>query len=197
MTEIGMALSNPLDPAGRVAGAVGAPLPSVEARIVGDDGEDAATGELWVRGPSVFAGYHGREAATREAFTNGWFRTGDVARREAAGHVVLLGRTSVDILKSGGEKISALEVEEVLRDHASIAEVAVIGVPDAEWGDRVTAVVVLASGATLELEALRAWAKERLVAYKVPRALVVVDTLPRNAMGKVQKDRLKDIVAAR
>jgi malonyl-CoA/methylmalonyl-CoA synthetase len=197
MTEIGMALSNPLDPAGRVPGSVGAPLPSVEIRIVDDRFQDTETGELWVRGPSVFAGYHGREAATRDAFQDGWFRTGDVARREPAGHIVLLGRTSVDILKSGGEKISALEVEEVLRDHPSIAEVAVVGVPDSEWGDRVTAVAVLKDGAALDLDTLRAWAKERLLPYKVPRALVVVDELPRNAMGKVQKNRVKAIVGDR
>ncbi len=190
MTEIGMALSNPLDPAGRRPGTVGRALPTVDHRIVDEAGRDAVEGELWVRGPSVFAGYWGREAETAEAFTEGWFRTGDVGRREADGAIRLLGRTSVDILKTGGEKVSALEVEETLREHPAVAEVAVIGVPDPAWGDRVTAVVVPRAGEVLTLEVLRAWAKERLAPYKVPRDLRVVDALPRNAMGKVEKKKL-------
>ncbi len=196
MTEIGMALSNPLDPATRRPGTVGRPLPSVDVRMVGDDGRDAETGELWVRGPSVFVGYHEREEATREAFRDGWFLTGDVGTRDTAGAIRLLGRTSVDILKSGGEKISALEVEETLRDHPAVREVAVVGMPDPAWGDRVTAAVVLSPGASLAIDELRAWCKERLAPYKVPRALAVVAELPRNAMGKVEKkvlvERLRD-----
>jgi len=190
MTEIGMALSNPLDPAGRRAGHVGAPLPGVEVRIVDEAGSDAGDGpgELWVRGPSVFAGYFGDAAATAASFTDGWFRTGDVARRDE-GAFRLLGRASVDILKTGGEKVSALEIEEVLREHPAIAEVAVVGVPDPTWGDRVVAAVVATAGqaAACTPEAIRAWAKERLAPFKVPKDVVVLDGLPRNAMGKVQK----------
>src|SRR6185437_10736272 len=127
--------SNPLDPAGRRAGMVGPPLPTVGARIVGDDGQDAASGELWISGPSVFTGYHGRAEATRDAFVEvagtRWFRTGDTVTREDDGYIRILGRTSVDILKSGGYKLSALEIEEVLREDEAVAEVAVVGVPDA------------------------------------------------------------------
>lgn len=112
--------------------------------------------------------------------------------REAGGFVRLLGRSSSDILKTGGEKVSALEVEEVLREHDAIAEVAVVGVPDDTWGDRVIAVVVPRPGRASECaeEPLRAWAKARLSPYKVPKQVVVVEALPRNAMGKVLKSEL-------
>ena len=200
MTEIGVGMSNPLAPEERRAGHVGRPLPTVELRLVDEDGVDteAGPGEAWVRGPSVFAGYWKLEEATRAAFTEGWFRTGDVATRSPEGVLRLLGRTSVDILKSGGYKLSALEIEEALREHRSIAEVCVIGVPDVTWGDRVVAVVVPREGgaADCNVDALRAWAKERLAPYKVPRQVIVVDALPRNAVGKVVKPDLIRAVAA-
>jgi malonyl-CoA/methylmalonyl-CoA synthetase len=200
MTEIGMALSNPLDPAGRRAGHVGAPLPEVEIRIADEHGGDAGDGpgELWVRGPSVFAGYFGDPAATTSAFTGGWFRTGDVAVREA-GSIRLLGRASVDILKTGGEKVSALEIEEVLRELDAIAEVAVVGVPDEAWGERVVAAVVAAPGREADCtpEAVRAFGKSRLAPFKVPKDVVVVSALPRNAMGKVQKPAIVEHVERR
>jgi malonyl-CoA/methylmalonyl-CoA synthetase len=193
MTEIGMALSNPLDPAGRRAGTVGRVLPSVELRIVGDDDEDGdGPGELFVRGPSVMSGYLGRDESTRAAFREGWFMTGDIAVRDRDGYVKLLGRASSDILKSGGEKVSALEVEEVLREHDAIAEVAVVGVPDEVWGDRIVAAIVAREGRAAECstDGLRAWAKTRLAPFKVPKLFVAVDALPRNAMGKVMKPDL-------
>jgi malonyl-CoA/methylmalonyl-CoA synthetase len=193
MTEIGMALSNPYD-GPRVPGAVGTPLPGVEVDIVLDDGSPAPTGEpgeLRVRSPQMFAGYHGDEAATAASFdAEGRFRTGDTGVRDAGGVIRLLGRTSVDIIKSGGYKISALEIEAALRDHPAIAEIAVIGEPDATWGERVAACVVARAGATLGLEELQAFARERLAVYKVPRALRLLPALPRNAMGKVQKKQL-------
>jgi malonyl-CoA/methylmalonyl-CoA synthetase len=191
MTEIGMALSNPLEPSRRTVGSVGRPLSGVELRIVDDAGADVdGPGELWVRGPSVFDGYHRRPDATRDAFVDGWFKTGDVGRREVDGSIRLLGRTSVDILKSGGEKISALEVEEALREHEGIAEVAVVGLPDQVWGERVVAAVVPRVGARPEADALRAHVRARLAAYKVPKEVIFLEALPRNAMGKVQKPEL-------
>ncbi|HEY2904039.1 MAG TPA: acyl-CoA synthetase [Polyangia bacterium] len=190
MTEIGMALSNPL--AGpRIAGAVGRELPGVSIDIVGDDGRVQGPdepGELRVRSTQMFSGYHGDPDATRRAFDQeGRFRTGDTGVRDAAGVIRLLGRTSTDILKSGGYKLSALEIESVLREHPAVAEVAVIGVPDETWGDRVTACVVLRPGAALSVEDLRAFAADRLAPYKLPRALRVLDVLPKTALGKVQK----------
>jgi malonyl-CoA/methylmalonyl-CoA synthetase len=188
MTEIGMALSNPLH-GNRVPGSVGAPLPTVQARLVGENHEPVAPGipgEIEVRGPSVFAEYWGKPEATREAFRDGWFRTGDTAVVEGGAYRIL-GRTSIDILKTGGYKVSALEIEEVLLQHPEISECAVVGLPDPEWGQRVAAAVVLRTGATLDLTSLRSWAKELLSPHKLPSRLLILDALPRNAMGKVVK----------
>jgi malonyl-CoA/methylmalonyl-CoA synthetase len=188
MTEIGMALSNPLR-GERVPGSVGTPLPGVEIQLVGEDGKlvpSGIPGEIEVRGPSVFAEYWGRPDATRGAFREGWFRTGDTAVVEH-GVYRLLGRTNLDILKTGGHKVSALEIEEALREHPAVAECAVVGVPDAEWGERVAVALVLNAGDAIDLASLRAWAKEFLAAHKLPSRLLVLDALPRNAMGKVVK----------
>ncbi|HVZ74807.1 MAG TPA: acyl-CoA synthetase [Polyangia bacterium] len=193
MTEIGMALSNPYD-GPRVPGAVGAPLPGVEVDVVRDDGAPADVdepGELRVRSTQMFSGYHGDEAATASSFDGeGRFRTGDTGRRDAAGVIRILGRTSVDIIKSAGYKLSALEIEAALREHPAVAEVAVVGVPDASWGEVVTACVVARAGARVALDDLVAFARAHLAPYKLPRALRLCDALPRNAMGKVQKKQL-------
>ena len=188
MTEIGMALSNPLR-GERRPGFVGTPLPGVEVRLVDEQGRPAqpgTPGEIEVRGPNVFLEYWRRPDATAQAFRDGWFRTGDMAVLEQGAYRIL-GRTSVDIIKSGGYKISALEIEDVLRAHPAIAECAVVGVEDAEWGERICAAVELRDDVTLALEELQRWAKQRLAPYKVPRALRCVAALPRNAMGKVTK----------
>ena len=140
-----------------------------------------------MRGPSVFREYFRRPEATRAAFTSdGFFRTGDIAVREA-GMYRILGRESVDILKTGGFKVSALEIEDVLRTHEAISDCAVVGVPDDEWGQRVAAAVELREAASLDPAALREWGKQRLAPYKVPTLLHVAAALPRNALGKVQK----------
>lgn len=188
MSEIGMALGNPLDGERRPA-TVGQPLPAVELRVVDDAGAlvaEGQPGELEIRGPAVFAFYWRRPEATSGAFRDGFFRSGDVAVVED-GYYRLLGRSSVDILKTGGEKVSALEIEDVLRLHPEVRDVAVIGIADPDWGQRVVAVLEGRDGAPVDCAALRLWAKDRLAAYKVPRQWLVVDQLPRNAMGKVQK----------
>jgi malonyl-CoA/methylmalonyl-CoA synthetase len=193
MTEIGMALSNPLR-GDRVPGTVGSPLPEVRVRLVDEAGEecsDGVPGELRVSGPTLFREYHGRPEETAKSFADGWFLTGDVAVRER-GAFRILGRASMDILKSGGYKLSALEIEEALRLHPGIRDVAVVGLPDEEWGERVAAAIV-AEGEPPTLEALRAWARDRLAPYKVPSRLVVVSDLPRNAMGKVTKPAVKTL----
>ena len=193
MTELGMVLSNSLTR--RVPGHVGEPLPGVEVRLVDDAGSDVADGtpgELLVRGPNVFHEYWRRPDATAEAFTDGWFRTGDVAVREPDGYR-MLGRSSVDIIKSGGEKVSALEIEEVYRTHPGVADCAVVGIEDPEWGERVCVAVVRTPGATDEAESLRAWGKQRLAPAKVPSRYVFVDALPRNTMGKTIKPEVKHL----
>ena len=194
MTEIGMGLGNPL--AGpRRPGHVGVPFPGVEVRLVGEDGmpvPEGTAGEIQVRGPSVFSEYWRHAEETRAAFADGWFRTGDVAVMEG-GSYRILGRASVDIIKTGGEKVSALEVEEALREHPDVLDCAVVGVPDAEWGERVAAALVAEPGAHPGLEALQAWGRSRLAPHKLPRAVLVVDALPRNAMGKVTKPAVREL----
>lgn len=196
MTEIGMAISNPLN-GEREPGKVGAPLPGVEVRLAGEGDavieEEGVPGEIQVRGDNVFKEYWRRPDETAKSFTeDGWFRTGDTAVREN-GTYRILGRNSVDIIKTGGYKVSALEIEEVLRTHPAIEEVAVVGVEDPEWGECVSAAVCLAKGQSLDIETLRRWGKERLAAYKVPTRLRCIDELPRNAMGKVTKPDVKKL----
>ncbi|XP_008838751.1 acyl-CoA synthetase family member 3, mitochondrial isoform X1 [Nannospalax galili] len=212
MTEIGMALSNPLT-AARLPGSVGTPLPGVEVRIVseslqkdspytihaeGNERETKVTpgleekeGELLVRGPSVFREYWEKPEETKSAFTSdGWFKTGDTAVFKD-GRYWIRGRTSVDIIKTGGYKVSALEIERHLLAHPSIMDVAVIGVPDMTWGQRVAAVVALQEGQSLSHRDLKEWARGILAPYAVPSELLLVEEIPRNQMGKVNK---KDLV---
>jgi malonyl-CoA/methylmalonyl-CoA synthetase len=188
MTEIGMALSNPLH-GKRVAGYVGKPLPRVAVRLVDESGDAVAPGtpgEIQVKGPGVFLEYWQNPEATAKTFRDGWFCTGDLAVVEDDNYRIL-GRMSVDIIKTGGYKVSALEIEEVLRSHPEIQECAVVGVEDREWGERVCAALVLRSQPNLTLESFRSWAKERLAVYKVPTKILIVEELPRNAMAKVTK----------
>jgi malonyl-CoA/methylmalonyl-CoA synthetase len=175
---------------------VGVPLPGVDVQLVAEDGSVIETedtpGEIRVRGDNVFTEYWRNPQATRESFSDGWFTTGDMAIIEG-GYFRIMGRLSVDIIKSGGYKLSALEIENVLLAHAAIAECAVIGIEDDTWGEIVAVAAVLAPGASLELEELQAWSKDRLSNYKIPRALKLIDSLPRNAMGKVTKPALKPL----
>jgi malonyl-CoA/methylmalonyl-CoA synthetase len=171
------------------------PLPGVQVRIVDEHGgivEGGTSGELEVRGAGVFHEYWQRPEATASAFRDGWFRTGDVAVVER-GMYRLLGRLSVDIIKSGGYKISALEIEEVLREHPQVRECAVVGLKDEEWGERIAVAIATTGEAPIELEALREWARTRLARYKLPTRLAVVPELPRNAMGKVSKPAVRTL----
>ncbi|MEE8584350.1 MAG: acyl-CoA synthetase [Acidobacteriota bacterium] len=195
MTEIGMALSNPLD-GERRPGFVGQSLPGVEVRLSDEDGGlvqgEGRQGEIWVRGDNVFLEYWQRPQETNQVFCDGWFRSGDVAVVED-GYYRILGRQSVDIIKTGGYKVSALEVEEILRTHPEVLECAVVGIEDAEWGERVCAAVLPRPGCRISLQALRPWAKERMAAYKIPSGLKLVKDLPRNSMGKVMKPEVKKL----
>jgi malonyl-CoA/methylmalonyl-CoA synthetase len=177
MTEIGMALSNPLH-GERRPGFVGGPLPGVEVRLVNE--------ELEIRGPGVFREYWRRPEDTATAFHDGWFRTGDTALVDG-GAYRLLGRTSTDIIKTGGFKVSALEIESSLREHPAVRDCAVVGVPDDQWGERVCAAVELIENTTVSPGDLQEWLKARLAPYKVPKSVVAVESLPRNAMSKVVK----------
>lgn len=195
MTEIGMALSNPLQ-GERRPGAVGAPLPGVTIRLISEAGEliegENEPGEIQVRGPAVFSEYWDKPDVTRESFVDGWFRTGDMAVLED-GYYRIMGRLSVDIIKSGGYKLSALEIEATLLTHPAISECAVVALPDDTWGEVVAVAIVSRGGENIELPALKEWATERMSAYKIPKSLLLLEDLPKNAMGKVTKRAVQDL----
>lgn len=195
MTEIGMAISNPYD-GERRAGYIGKPLPGVQARLVDEQNKEVEAGqpgEIQIKGPSVFKEYWGKSEATAKTFTaDGWFKTGDIAVIEE-GYFRILGRDSVDIIKSGGYKISALEIEEVLRKHPLIKDCGVVGIPDEEWGELVVAALIPLG--EIDTKGLNQWMREQMPAYKTPRKYLVLSELPRNAMGKVVKNDLKKLFA--
>ena len=207
MTEIGMALSNPLH-GDRIPGHVGAPLPGVQVRLAdlnlaafeetgerrygdNDVGLDSP-GELQVKGPSVFREYWRKPEATRESFTDdGWFFTGDIASVNEDGVYRIWGRASQDLIISGGENVSALEVQRELLMHPEIDSCAVVGVKDPFWGSAVSAAIITRNGSGLDKDSLRQWAKGRLAPYKVPQRVLMVGELPRNAMGKIVKPKVR------
>ena len=195
MTEIGMGLSNPYH-GERRPGVVGQPLPSVEVQLKSEQGAIVTTegepGEIQVRGPCVFLEYWDRPDVTADSFDDGWFRTGDMAVIED-GYYRIMGRQSVDIIKSGGYKLSALEIEASLLEHPDVRECAVVGLPDETWGEVVSAAVVLCRDGELNLESLQEWCRHQLSHYKIPKRLVAVDQLPRNAMGKVTKPAVREL----
>ncbi|WNG51411.1 AMP-binding protein [Archangium minus] len=194
MTETLMNTTNPYE-GERRPGTVGMPYPGQEARVVDvrtrqplPDGE---TGEIEVRGPHVFAGYWQRPDATTEAFDPaGWFRTGDLGLRDADGYFHITGRAR-ELIISGGFNVYPREVEEVLATHPGVAEVAVLGLPDPDFGEQVVAVIVPRAPAP-EAQVLVDFCKDRLASFKKPRRVVFVEALPRNALGKVQKHVLRE-----
>jgi len=211
MSEVGMALSNLLH-GPRVSGSVGNPLPGVEVRICkmladgqidliceGNDqgstvtpGREGESGELFVRGKNVFKEYWRKPGVTRESFTqDGWFHTGDTALY-SDGRYRILGRTSVDIIKSGGCKISALDVEAYLLSHPDIAEAVVVGLPDPTWGERVAAVirVNLSRSHPLTLTEVRDWGRNKMPPYSLPKQMKIVSAIPKSAIGKVNKKEI-------
>jgi malonyl-CoA/methylmalonyl-CoA synthetase len=179
----------------RRPGYVGPPLPGVELRLVDDEGavvaESDAIGEIEIRGPNLFLGYLNRPDATAEAMRQGWFRTGDLATRASDGNVRIVGRRSTDLIKTGGYRVGAGEVEGALLEHPAVAEVAVTGEPDDDLGERIVAWVVLAPGATASEQELAEHVALLLSSHKRPRAVRFVEALPRNEMGKVLKTALK------
>ncbi|BAF06236.1 Os01g0761300, partial [Oryza sativa Japonica Group] len=208
MTEFVMALSNPLHGA-RKEGTVGKPLPCVEAKIIMEDGAETTSevGELCIRSPSLFKEYWRKPEVTAESFIDGgFFKTGDTVTVDDEGYFIILGRTNADIMKVGGYKLSALEIESVLLQHEIVLECAVLGLPDEAYGEIICAIIVpkedskkraeLDSKPALTLEALTSWSKDKLAPYKIPTRLYLWDSLPRNAMGKVNKKELKKLLGA-
>ncbi|XP_047174376.1 probable CoA ligase CCL8 isoform X2 [Vigna umbellata] len=208
MTEFVMALSNPLK-GERKPGTVGKPFPGIEFKIIADeDGENdnTAMGELCVKSPSLFKEYYKLPEVTKESFTDdGFFKTGDAVTTDEDGYYIILGRTNADIIKAGGYKLSALEIESVIIEHPAISECCILGLPDNDYGEIVGAIVVLhdvkekrdqESKPTLSLEELSTWAKDKIAPYKIPTKLILWEKLPRNAMGKVNKKELKKLVVS-
>jgi malonyl-CoA/methylmalonyl-CoA synthetase len=199
MSETLFTLSNTYED--RRPGTVGLPTPGCEIRIVDESGREAAPGEhgeILARSNGMMTRYWGRPEETAASFRDGWFITGDVASRDRDGYVTIAGRKSVDFIKSGGFKISAREVEDVLRRHPLVKDVAVIGAPDRLWGQRIVAAVVLhpspaaAPSSEFLLEELSTFCSKSLADYKRPREVRVVEDLPKNALGKIQKHRLAE-----
>ena len=199
MTEFGMSISNPYEPIEeRHPGHVGLPLPSVEARLVDEESGKVidspnTSGSLRIKGQTVFQEYLNRPDAMKDAFDEeGYFITGDVAEFNAKlNSYRILGRASVDILKVGGYKLSALEIERDLLEHPDIAEIAIMGVPDDTWGERVGMICrTKTDSEELTIDSLRTWCGDRMARHKIPSRLLLVDEIPKNAMGKVNKKTL-------
>ena len=195
MTETGMNLSNPLHGERRV-GSVGRPLPGVSARIVDPESEaplpDGEVGEVQIKGAHVFKSYWRQPEKTADAFTeDGWLRTGDMGMREADGYFTLKGRAK-DLIITGGLNVYPPEVELVLMEHPAVAACAVVGCPDEEWGEQVVAVVIARDDVTADEDAICAFCREQLAAYKVPRRVIFADEFPSNALGKIQKAKLRE-----
>lgn len=172
------------------AGSVGLPINFSQARVVvdGREAEVDEVGELWLAGPHVCLGYHDDPEATAGALTDGWFRTGDLVKRDGDGFFYVAGRKK-EMFISGGENVYPAEVEVVLGSHPEVAECAVVAMPDSRWGE-VGCAFVVPRGAAVDPQAVRSWMRERLAPYKVPKLLLSVDDLPRNSSGKVFKPAL-------
>ena len=193
MSENLMDISNPYI-GERRPGSIGLPLPGVSVRLLDTTGQpvaDGETGELYLKGPNVFPGYWRREEATRASFVDGYFRTGDLAVRSADGYYTLCGRKS-DLIISSGFNIYPREIEEFLQEQEEVAEAAVVGIPDRLRGEVPVAYVVLKC--EMDPASLEQRCREKLASFKVPRQFIAVDQLPRNAMGKIQKHKIRDSV---
>ncbi|KAI9107768.1 hypothetical protein K1719_021104 [Acacia pycnantha] len=208
MTEFVMAISNPLK-GERKAGTVGKPFPGVQVKILADEESGSnvnKVGELCIKSPSLFKEYWKLPEVTKESFIDdGFFKTGDAVTMDEDGYYIILGRTNADIMKVGGYKLSALEIESVLLENPAVSECCVLGLPDKTYGEVVCAIIVAEaetkkkreeeSKPAITLEELTSWAKDRLAPYKIPTRLFLWDSLPRNAMGKVNKKELKKLLA--
>ena len=200
MSENGTVLGVPLDPeiARRKLGSVGVASPVMEVRLVGPDGRDVAdgeAGEVWLRSPAVTTGYWNQPAANAAAFSDGWFRTGDAARRDADGFYFIIDRWK-DMYITGGENVYPAEVEAVLLSLDGVADAAVVGFADPRWGESGCAYLCVEAGAAVDTGQVLAWCGERLAGYKNPRLVRFIDALPRTASGKVKKDVLRQAIEA-
>jgi malonyl-CoA/methylmalonyl-CoA synthetase len=195
MSETGMNFSNPLR-GKRKPGSIGYPLPDLEVRIVDPDtGTDVVpgqTGEIWLKGPAVTPGYWRKSEETAKTFKKDWFRTGDLGNMDEDGYYYLTDRIK-HIIISGGENISPKEVEVVINQLEDVVESSVVGIPDEKWGEKVAVAVVTKTASKIKSEEIRAHCKNNLHDWKCPKEVVFVKELPRNTMGKVLKEEVKNI----
>lgn len=179
---------------------VGYPIPGVQLSIRDAEGtevEDGTVGEVWARGPNIMLGYFGREQETRSALVDGWYRTGDGGYCDSDGYLYLVDRLK-DMIISGGENVYSMEVEQVIFTHPDVIEVAVVGVPDDRWGERVHAVIVVREGSTFDAEDLAEHCRPRLAGYKLPRSADIgVEPLPKSGAGKILKEEVRRMLRER
>ena len=187
-----MNFSNPLR-GKKKPGSIGLPLPGVEVRVVDPRSlKDLGTGEVgefWLRGANVTPGYWGKPRETEAAFVDGWFRTGDLGKKDEGGYYYITDRLK-HIIISGGENISPKEIESVLNRHPGISESCVVGVPDEKWGERVAAGIVLKSGMKPTIDEIKNFCKEHLLDWKCPKDIIFLEEHPRNRMGKIMKEEV-------
>jgi malonyl-CoA/methylmalonyl-CoA synthetase len=196
MSETGMNFSNPLQGV-KKPGSIGLPLPNVEARIVNlESFQDLRTGEIgeiWLKGPNITPGYWRKPRETEAVFVNGWFRTGDLGKKDEDGYYYISDRLK-HIIISGGENISPKELESVINQHPKVLECCVVGVLDEKWGEKVVAAVVLKPGVTLATKEIQNHCKQYLLDWKCPKEVFFLGELPRNKIGKVMKEELVKFV---
>ena len=196
MSETGMNFSNPLRDM-KKPGSIGLPLPHVEAKIVGpetfQDLNLGEVGEIWLKGPNVTPGYWRKPRETETAFVKGWFRTGDLGKKDEDGYYYITDRLK-HIIISGGENISPKEIESVINSHPKVLESCVIGIPDEKWGEKVLASVILKSGVTLTIKEIQDHCKHHLLDWKCPKDIFFLEELPRNKMGKVMKEEVSKLI---
>jgi malonyl-CoA/methylmalonyl-CoA synthetase len=195
MSETGMNFSNPLR-GKKKPGSIGLPLPALQVRVVDPESRkdvgQGQVGEIWIKGPGITPGYWQKPEETAKAFTDGWFRTGDMGRVDEDGYYYLTDRLK-HVIISGGENISPKEIESVINRFEGIAESSVVGIPDEQWGEKVVAVVVEKAGSRVDSEKLQQFCKEQLHDWKCPKQILLVQELPRNTMGKVLKEEVKKL----
>ncbi len=192
MSETGMNFSNPIQGV-KKPGSIGLPLPYVEARIVNpktfQDLKPGEVGEIWLKGPNVTPGYWRKPKETETVFMKGWFRTGDLGKKDDDGYYYITDRLK-HIIISGGENISPKEIESVINQHQKVSESCVVGIPDEKWGEKVVAAVVLKPGVTITAQEIRDHCKQHLLDWKCPKEVFFLRGLPRNKMGKVIKEEV-------
>jgi len=192
MSETGMNFSNPLR-GKKKSGSIGLPLPNVQTRIVDPetlrDTGPGEVGEIWLKGPNITPGYWKKPRETEAVFSNGWFRTGDLGKKDEEGYYYITDRLK-HIIISGGENISPKEIESVINQHPKVVESCVIGIPDEKWGEKVVATVVLKPGIALTEKEIREYCKIHLLDWKCPKQVLFLEELPRNRMGKVMKEEV-------